>query len=72
MEIIDLKKRMEERSEKQKMLDALKSIGLTEEKLPDLTNKSIETILRECQQIVKEKFYAEDILTPNFEERKDK
>ena len=34
--------------------------------------KSIETILRECQQIVKEKFYAEDILTPNFEERKDK
>ena len=70
MEIIDLKKRMEEKNETQKILDALKSIGLTEESLPDLTKKSKEIILKECQEMVREKFYKENILTPKFGEGK--
>ena len=71
MSILYIEGKIKEKKEKQELLDALASIGLAEEDLPELTKKGKETILRECQDWVKNKFYNDDILSPKFGERKE-
>ena len=71
MSILYIEGKIKEKKEKQELLDALASIGLTAADLPELTEKGKEIILRECQDWVKKKFFTDDILSPKFGERKE-